>query len=635
MYLNHNSFQFLIRSLVIQGLFLYPVFASSNHFSIDQISKHPQWRELHRYRQGFWGIETEEDGKNFFYSDQGKQDPKKELQAFLKEIKKPIETNSIDKHAFCEFPARFLFLKSQGVEFSSEYKLERCIEYQKFRKKIRPTAVSIEFSSYYMNRPASAFGHTLLRFSKRGLDKDARQFELLDYGLNYSATVTTNNSFLYGIMGLFGGFKGQFATMPYFYKVREYSDFESRDLWIYELNLNTSQIDFLVAHTWEMGKAEFSYYYLDENCSYHILALLNAVNPDWNLIKPLRKFIIPADTIKSLTNNKDLVKNIHFRPSGHKKFLTQKKQLNPREKKVLEKIIQSRFTDFNQQMLTNNSFLKVLDTAISYIDYQYAKEVLEEEKEISKLKSNLLIKRSKIPIRSQKIEVTPPMSEAPHLGHGSRRAGLNFYDHKNISHAYEFEFRFAYHDILDNHFGLSPYSQVEIGHFKLNYFQNKLRGNNFYFKSFYLAEILNLVPVNFYDRNLSFKFKVGFQRPFDNECLNCSVFETHIGVGYTFKLYHYLFYALINTTPQYGASFLKNDFRLSYGPEIGALFPFSNYFKLRLNYQYKLYSFSTLKRSSIYGADLQINPVKFYSLGASFNKSNDHEEYIIRNLFFF
>ena len=59
--------------------------------------------------------------------------------------------------------------------------------------------------------------------------------------------------------------------LPYFYKLREYNDFESRDLWSYELNLTQKQISFLIDHLWEMKQTLIPYYYLDENSSCFVL----------------------------------------------------------------------------------------------------------------------------------------------------------------------------------------------------------------------------------------------------------------------------------------------------------------------------------------------------------------------------
>lgn len=70
---------------------------------------------------------------------------------------------------------------------------------------------------------------------------------LLDYGLNHAAHPTTLNPILYPIMGLSGMFPGMISMMPYYVKVQEYNNAESRDLWEYDLNLTPAEISMMLA----------------------------------------------------------------------------------------------------------------------------------------------------------------------------------------------------------------------------------------------------------------------------------------------------------------------------------------------------------------------------------------------------
>ena len=66
-------------------------------------------------------------------------------------------------------------------------------------------------------------------------------------------------------------------------KVREYNDTEARDLWEYELNLSPDQVDWMVRHAWETGATWFDYFFFRENCSYHLLSLLELAEPSLHL----------------------------------------------------------------------------------------------------------------------------------------------------------------------------------------------------------------------------------------------------------------------------------------------------------------------------------------------------------------
>src|SRR5690606_41368354 len=52
----------------------------------------------------------------------------------------------------------------------------------------------------------------------------------------------TDNPLLYSLRGLLGGFPGRYQLVPYFLKVQEYNNAESRDLWTYELDFSPEQI---------------------------------------------------------------------------------------------------------------------------------------------------------------------------------------------------------------------------------------------------------------------------------------------------------------------------------------------------------------------------------------------------------
>ena len=205
-----------------------------------------------------------------------------------------------------------------------------CPKLERFIESVDAESVSVIFSSYYLSSAASAFGHTLLRINKRSVGKERR--ELLDTGINYSAQADTSNAVLYAFKGLFGFFKGEFQRMPYYYKVREYNDFESRDLWEYRLNLPSRSVETLVLHIWELGSTFFDYYYLSENCSYHLLGAIEVAQPSLELLNRLNWPIIPADTVKVLTEVDGLVEYVKFRPSLRGQFRKRWDGLSPAQR---------------------------------------------------------------------------------------------------------------------------------------------------------------------------------------------------------------------------------------------------------------------------------------------------------------
>ena len=289
-----------------------------------------QWLRLGHWRRGLGGVESEADGSAFFLSPRGKTDPAAELDATLaaffappsaepdRPLGEPQRAEAM--HPQCRFPARLSFVASRLGLDPARLPLQRCPRFEAFWTRVQARSVTLIFSSYYLNNPASSFGHTFLRLDKvEGGARDDRH-ELLDQGVDYAAVTDTSNALLYAVKGLTGLFHGQFTARPYFYKVREYADYESRDLWEYDLALEPSEVAMLVAHLWELGGTWFDYWYLTENCSYHVLGALEAAAPRLQLLSRVGKVVIPADTVKAVAAEPGLVRAVRWRPSIRTQF---------------------------------------------------------------------------------------------------------------------------------------------------------------------------------------------------------------------------------------------------------------------------------------------------------------------------
>ena len=161
-----------------------------------------------------------------------------------------LPTRSIqpqDYHALCRFPARFAFL-SKHLDFTHLPNVY-CADFKEMRDYITPTKASIIFPSAHINSPASMFGHTFL------LLDSSFQSRLLAFAINYQADAdpSQTNAISFAFNGLFGLYTGSYSILPYYDKIKEYSNVESRDMWEYELNLTQEEITQLYNHIWEQG----------------------------------------------------------------------------------------------------------------------------------------------------------------------------------------------------------------------------------------------------------------------------------------------------------------------------------------------------------------------------------------------
>ena len=240
---------------------------------------------------------------------------------FFKENSINLPTRSIaaqDYHALCRFPARFAFLQKH-LSFTSLPQVN-CAEFQTMRDYIAPTKASIIFPSAHINSPASMFGHTFL------LLDSTFQSRLLAFAINYQADAdpSQTNAISFAFNGLFGLYTGSYSILPYYDKIKEYSNTESRDMWEYELNLTQEEITQLYNHIWELTDAYSWYYFFHRNCSYNILWLLEVARPSLALRHKFIYQVNPPETLFAL-QEANLITHIAYRPSKRAKLLSYEK----------------------------------------------------------------------------------------------------------------------------------------------------------------------------------------------------------------------------------------------------------------------------------------------------------------------
>lgn len=496
-----------------------------------------QWLRLGHWHATWTGfLESQADGDNFFLSSDGKTNPQLELDAtidgFFSDLAKYDPKEKSVQHPICQFPARFAWLSDQLKIDPSKLPAHDCARYEQFKRLVEPESVALVFSSYYLNNPASAFGHTFLRFHKKseeGVPVEKR--ELLDFGVEFSADPDTHFAPLYAIKGLLGAFPGTFRRLPYYYKVREYNDYESRDLWEYEIKLTPAQLDMLVAHVWELGSTFFDYFYLSENCSYHILGAVEAADLDVNLTSHLGWPVIPADAVKALYANPGFVTGLRYRPSSRTRFSWEVRGMSSGQEDAIERLVVDPKTPLTG--LSQTQQIEAIDAAQDLVDLRYAKELVLDQRGTgpgAKLKQALLERRAEILVPSVEHRLPTPIEREPQLGHGSRRVGLGAGLDLKSQRFLEADLRLALHDLADPPNGYPELSELEFLPTRLRYdatFQHVA------LDQLDLVHVISLTPQNAFDRHVSWEFRLGSDRIDDAGC-NCYVFHGQFGGGVTF-----------------------------------------------------------------------------------------------------
>lgn len=554
--------------------FFILLFLSASSHAMDPVRVHElaqsrQWLNLGHYKERLFGQESQEDGAAFFLAKDGKSHAESELMATIEAFEKN------DVAILCRFPARYLWLRTQIPGLNLDPRKE-CPVYREFVEKVRAQSVSLIFSSYYINTPASAFGHTFLRFNSTLHREDNQdQAELLDYGINFAAKSDGSGALLYALKGLLGLYPGVFTAIPYYYKVREYNDFESRDLWEYKLKFTQPQIDLMAAHVWELAPLYFDYLYFTENCSYHILALLEVGNPELNLTPRLPAlYVIPIDTVRVVSSTKGFVVGRRYRPSVLSRLERHSARLPNAD---VEKV-----RDLVEHPETMEAVLKaepseekkaeMLETAVEAYDFLNAKDLVFRPKETIPERHRFLVARSEVDVIFPDESDDPKLADWPDQGHGSQRWGAAAgYRHKAGAFT-SASMRFALHDLLDPLPGQPTFSQITFADLEGRVQQNGYsRFDKAHLDKLDIFRVSSFQPITHWQRSTSWDGRIGLHTIQDNQCHQCLAISAEAGVGATVApRLSESFVSLMNKFHlDYSDGFAK-PWRLGIGPELWA-----------------------------------------------------------------
>jgi len=500
-----------------------------------KLARDPGWLRLGHWRPRWLpGVKGDPDGPGFYLAPGGKTDPAAELDATLAGLLAPSPGGAEElDDPFCRFPARLFYLADALGFDPAALPPRTCPRQLAFFERVQARSVTLVFSSYYLNNPASSFGHTFLRLNKTEVPLPGKTFELLDYGVEYSAQVDTTNALAYGVKGLFGLFHGTFNHYPYYYKVREYADSESRDLWEYDLALTPREVAMLVAHLWELGGTWMDYWYLDENCSYHLLGALEAAAPRLRLIEPFafRPVAVPADTVKVLFENPGLVREIHYRPAIRTQFEARAAALDGPQADAVEALVLDPSAPLPPGPPAAQA--AVLDAALDLMDTRHARALIyETDAPLARARQALLTRRAAIPVQSAALVIPPPGQRRPEVGHGSLRVGLGggLLEPRGEARTgfANLDLRLCLHDLLDPPDGYPPEAHIEFFPTRLRY---EGADHRVTLDQALFARIISMAPWTRFDKRMSWNVKLGAEAIHDSGCSSCVAFVAAGGAG--------------------------------------------------------------------------------------------------------
>ena len=499
----------------------------------------------------------------YFLSENGKNNLKEELKADISALFVPAQDNQSIR---CKFPARSQWLMQKVGIQENELPQVKCTEFENWIGQIKPHKATLIYATDFMGNPSSMFGHTLLRLDP----KDQQQLNLVSYAVNYAATVAGNDNWSYAWKGLTGQYPGEYSLMPYYRKVKEYGDFESRDLWEYELNLSPEETRFLVSHIWEMQHVSFPYYFVSDNCAYRLLGLVDLVKPESNLQEKFTYASIPMETIKSM-QQQGLTKAPVYRPALETQLLAQAHQHGASLAKVAHQIAMLPIQQSSQilKSFTEQDQAKILEMAYDDLYLQFIGRKVEESIAQPQLRQ-LLALRSQIDLDKQRQEPKRPTKE-PTQGHNARNLSVKAGEVQGDKFI-ELGHRQAYHDLIDPQGGYRAGTQLLF-----------LNGNAQWRDDHLKLERLDLLEVNSYNPIQPFKTPLswGFNLGWRQEAIHDGSFSEdkqhgvasfNAQVGYSLADYgrKHICYGQVQTYVQTGSN-LDKGWRVGMGPTLGCM----------------------------------------------------------------
>ncbi len=460
------------------------------------------WNVLMQYKKPVGRkIRSLVDDKKFFLAENGKYSPQDELVATINALfDNELSKDDDNKHPVCLFAGRKEWIIERFNVDRNKLPVKNCSHYNKIRKKMDPTSVTVVFPFMYLKNPASMFGHTMLRIN------NSKNDPLTSYSVTFAANVNNNVNLLqYSILGLFGGYDGYYSIKEYYKTAYEYGNSDNRDIWEYDLNLTKEETIKLFNHLWELQNIGSQYFFFDENCSYSMLMLIESARPELNLSKSIL-WEAPPDTIK-LIKQEGLIVKKHYRPSHIKILNTYSKGL-PKSAVTLATQVAKGKVDveaINKGPYTLEQKVRLYDLAVETMRYDFIQRDTINDEELQDYKEKtvlLLSSRAKLGTKSiHEIEV--PAS--PEMGHDITRikigAGV-----ENFKEFYtEAGFQLGFHSLDDIDSGFIPNSQLTVLDVNLRW--NTYTG----YVNVPAAALLKLGvynPVNNLLRNISWKIEL-------------------------------------------------------------------------------------------------------------------------------
>ncbi|MEI5639313.1 MULTISPECIES: Lnb N-terminal periplasmic domain-containing protein [unclassified Pseudoalteromonas] len=565
---------FLLTALVL--LVHTTAWAKPNYI---QLAKHPTWLKLGHYKAPLFN-KSYVTSDHFFLAKNGHTNPHAELLATVTEFNQHPQSQ-------CRFPARYQWLSAQGITFTAVK--SACPDLTQWRDAQKIQSVSLVFASGYMSNPASLYGHMLLKLN-RATEKHSK---LLDYSINYGALVPDNeNGLVYIAKGLFGGYQAGFSDQLFYRHRHNYGEVELRDLWEYQLNLTDAEVQLISNHIWELMGTDYTYYFADENCAYHIARVIELVVGD-KLTPNLSPWVIPVTIFSNLAQSQhhgeSLIKEVQFTPSRSSVFYQLQQQLSPKESEFAQRIYAQKSllesAGFNSLPLSSKK--RIIEVLFEFVQLQQLKKHRPEHNQT--LKQALIASRLTLPPGNE-LSAKQYQQSAPHKAQKPSSYSLSgaSTNHTRFAKA---GFRLSYFDSLASDIARVPFSNLEMLDVEV-----AIKDSTIYLDKLHILDLESFNPAYTdwpNDGGWAWQLSAGFERD-RSSCNQCSNTFIAGGVGKSllFNNDKTLFYGFVNG---YMGELANTSHHLEGSVEIGMLTDIYRGVKLRASIE-RPYEHATIDR---------------------------------------
>lgn len=521
----------MIRFLLLGSLFLFcpNVIASPDLQDLDTraISKSETWLKLLVYN----GEESFITSEKFFFAANGRHDPHAELLATLEAFAETQQIEQPDSHPQCRFPGRYLWLKTQLDLAALSISDADCPEYNTFIRKHDVNSISLIFATGFLGNPASYYGHLLIKLNSANSELS----DLQNTAINFGADVPIDeNMAVYIIKGITGGYDSAFTHQQYFLHAGNYGESELRDLWEYELDLDTADLALVLGHTYELLDSDYQYFFFHRNCAFHMAQLLQLVLED-ELISTSRLWVTPQAIMQNLASStyqaKPLIKTIKYHPSRQSRLYQRFALLNQQQKQALSSMVSSP-EKLSLHQLTHFSLVQqqqVIDTLIDYFQFLRKADKGEADPNNRYYKQALMLRYQLPPGASS---ATFASEQRPHLGRKPSLTSLQYVSSNRIENFGKIQLRPAYYDALDAQQGHVAYSALSMAELNLGFTADEV-----FLKDMSLLKIesirANLTGLPG-DQNHSWYIDIGAAQS-QLGCTTCAATKVSSGIGYAFQ----------------------------------------------------------------------------------------------------